>query len=655
MSAKSNRSAESLDKQLNELIKEEDSQDDLYESNDASTPRDRSENVLVMVRCRPMLGQSERASQTAQSSGSSSRRSSSAASIQVDEANKCIQLDSERQFYYDQVFGPESDNERVYMRSARKLVEWAFAGFNCTIFLYGQTGTGKTFTHSSLTSSSFAHLFTLIGDSNQEASFLIRASYYELYNENIRDLLSNSSAPLELRESKSRGVYVKDLSCFLVNNLKELEKLKHLGDKRRTVGATKMNEHSSRSHSIFSITIETISAKTKEDKTRANSKNSPDIIRMGRLNLIDLAGSERQAKSGSSGLRLKEASRINLSLTCLSLVIRALTDSNSTHVPYRSSKLTRLLSSSLGGNSKTLLIACISPAPLHLDETLNTLRFASRTKRIKNKARINEDPKDALLRNYKRQVDELRRKLSEQQQASVVSDVTTLTTEDDNDNNRQLLAQLQLLKAKIMVGGENLLEKVEMHDRLLEASKVELEERRKEELELKAKLEKKRELIRRMNQSKESLEDQKVNLDEKLRKVLLLYKRSKEELADLGGEHEELKSSLLQTIKATSKEIKYADCIIEDFIPRNHLDLINSYAQYDDDSDEWQIKLIAMSGNNMAQTRRLIESSQGSSQDVTTNHSATIDANIHREGAKKDAIIRVPTKHRPNPYVRLIN
>lgn len=427
-----------------------------------------------------------------------------------------------------------------------------------------------------------------------------------------------------------RGVYVKDLSCYLVNNLNELEKLKRQGDLRRAVASTNMNEHSSRSHSIFSITIETVDNKETQlgAKIRARSssqtlqdKKSPKstTVKMGRLHLIDLAGSERQSKSKSSGNRLKEASRINLSLTCLALVIRALTDKSSSHIPYRNSKLTRLLSGSLGGNSKTLLIACISSLKLNLDETLSTLRFASRTKRIKNKAVINEDPKDALLRKYKEQIEELRLKLKERQSRLkgklLVSEDEAIESlahtdretssniskqQDAFDDSNDLLQQLRLLRGKIMVGGENLLDKAEMHERLLEATKQVLEDKRQEELKLRSEIERKRESMERVAQSKGSLESQVTILDEKLKRVLLLYRKFKEEQRDLKSEHEQLKESLLQTIRATSKEIKYSDCIIDDFIPKKNLELINSHAKFDEDSDEWQIKYIALSGNNVA-------------------------------------------------------
>lgn len=550
--------------------------DDRGLSSKAYDDADGIENVRVMVRCRPSLDHPEE----------------DKICVQVNGPDRCIDI-GERKFYFDQVFGPETNNELVYMRSARSLVEAAFKGYNCTIFLYGQTGTGKTYTHSSLSLNSFAHIFRLIQDSNMQASFLIRASYYELYNEDIRDLLKSSDSPnkpLELRESKERGVYIKDLSSYLVNNLAELEKLKRLGDRQRATASTMMNEHSSRSHSIFTITIEAVddpvSSKEKDNPTTKIKRNS---VRMGRLNLIDLAGSERQSKSGSSGTRLKEASRINLSLTCLSLVIRALTDPNSTHIPYRNSKLTRLLSNSLGGNSKTLLIACISPDNSSFDETLNTLRFSQRTKKIKNDVKINEDPKDALLRKYRQQIDELREKLKARQvnagkiggsSGGFVDDETAIESlvkglgdnlnggkVRNSDSDEGLVQQLRLLKSKIVVGGVNLLEKAEIHERLLEASRKELEEKILEEVRLKDQLDKKQVLIDHMAQSKESLENQVGQLDEKLQRVLVLYSKTKEERRDLDSEHDELKESLLQSIRAISKEIKFADCIINDFIP----------------------------------------------------------------------------------------
>lgn len=196
-------------------------------------------------------------------------------------------------------------------------------------------------------------------------------------------------------------MYVKDLSSFVTKNVKEIEHVMNAGNRARSVGFTNMNEHSSRSHAIFTITVEC-------------GQPGPDgrsHIRVGKLNLVDLAGSERQAKTGVMGERLKEAAKINLSLSALGNVISALVDGRSSHVPYRDSKLTRLLRDSLGGNAKTIMVATLGPASCCYEETLTTLRYASRAKNIKNVPRVNEDPKDALLREFQQEIARLKAQL----------------------------------------------------------------------------------------------------------------------------------------------------------------------------------------------------------------------------------------------------
>merc|ERR1712165_468707 len=201
-----------------------------------------------------------------------------------------------------------------------------------------------------------------------------------------------------------------------------MDKLMTVGNKNRSVGSTDMNEQSSRSHAIFTVTIEC-------------SEKGPDgkqHVRVGKLHLVDLAGSERQSKTGATGQRLKEATKINLSLSTLGNVISALVDGKSSHVPYRNSKLTRLLQDSLGGNSKTLMFANIGPAEYNYDETLSTLRYANRAKNIKNNAKINEDPKDTLMKKYQQEIEELR-KLLEQGNSSGDEDDDNEDAEDDHE------------------------------------------------------------------------------------------------------------------------------------------------------------------------------------------------------------------------------
>lgn len=284
------------------------------------------------------------------------------------------------------------------------------------MFAYGQTGCGKSHTmqgpddttllsQRGIISRSFEHIFDAIAVSTG-ARFLALVSYLEIYNEQIRDLLCPDEAHsnLSLKEIPGEGVVVQNLSTHAVHTSEECEKLLIEGNRNRAVGVTLMNAGSSRSHSIFTISLEQITV------TGLNDTEEP-TIKKGKLNLVDLAGSERQSKTGAAGERLKEATKINLSLSALGNVISALVDGKTKHIPYRDSKLTRLLQDSLGGNTKTLMIGCIAPSEFNYDETLSTLRYASRAKNIHNKPRVNEDPKDTMLREYQDEILKLKKQL----------------------------------------------------------------------------------------------------------------------------------------------------------------------------------------------------------------------------------------------------
>ncbi|XP_014389835.1 PREDICTED: kinesin-like protein KIF17 isoform X3 [Myotis brandtii] len=293
-------------------------------------------------------------------------------------------------------------------------------GYNSTIFAYGQTGSGKSFTMQGLPNPptqrgiiprAFEHVFESV-QCAENTKFLVRASYLEIYNEDVHDLLgADTKQKLELKEHPEKGVYVKGLSMHTVHSVAQCERIMERGWKNRSVGYTLMNKDSSRSHSIFTISIEIY----------AVDERGKDHLRAGKLNLVDLAGSERQSKTGATGERLKEATKINLSLSALGNVISALVDGRCKHIPYRDSKLTRLLQDSLGGNTKTLMVACLSPADNNYDETLSTLRYANRAKNIKNKPHINEDPKDALLREYQEEIKKLKAILAQQMGLSNLS------------------------------------------------------------------------------------------------------------------------------------------------------------------------------------------------------------------------------------------
>jgi len=311
-------------------------------------------------------------------------------------------------FTLDNVYDWDSTQRAVYDETAYPLVESVMEGYNGTIFAYGQTGTGKSHTMQGMNEppemrgiipNSFVHIFEKIaGDTSK--IFLVRASYMEIYNEEIRDLLGKDPrAKLDLKE-KDNSVYVKDLTSFVVRSVSEIDHVMNVGQKNRSVGSTLMNAESSRSHSIFTITVET----SQEDP--ANPKKPK--IRQGKLNLVDLAGSERQGKTGATGDRLKEATKINLSLSALGNCISALVDGRSSHIPYRDSKLTRLLQDSLGGNTKTVMFATVGPADYNYDETISTCRYANRAKNIKNKPKINEDPKDTMIREFQDEIARLK-------------------------------------------------------------------------------------------------------------------------------------------------------------------------------------------------------------------------------------------------------
>ncbi|KPP57584.1 hypothetical protein Z043_124673, partial [Scleropages formosus] len=331
-----------------------------------------NDNVKVVVRCRPM-NQKEKMMGHKQA-------------VTVDEIRGTITVNKletpnepPKTFTFDTVFGPDSKQLDVYNLTARPIIESVLLGYNGIRTVPELRG---------IIPNSFAHIFGHIAKAEGDTRFLVRVSYLEIYNEEVRDLLGKDQLQrLEVKERPDVGVYIKDLSGYVVNNADDMDRIMTLGHKNRSVGATNMNEHSSRSHAIFTITIE-----CSEKGVDGNQH-----VRMGKLHLVDLA----------------EATKINLSLSTLGNVISALVDGKSTHVPYRNSKLTRLLQDSLGGNSKTMMCANIGPADYNYDETISTLRYANRAKNIKNKARINEDPKDALLRQFQKEIEELRKKLEE--------------------------------------------------------------------------------------------------------------------------------------------------------------------------------------------------------------------------------------------------
>ncbi|KAM6995674.1 kinesin-like protein KIF13A isoform 2-T2 [Tautogolabrus adspersus] len=308
--------------------------------------------------------------------------------------------------------------EVVFKCLGEGILENAFQGYNACIFAYGQTGSGKSFSmmgngeQPGLIPRLCCSLFERVHrEENEGHTFKVEVSYMEIYNEKVRDLLDpkGSRQSLKVREHKVLGPYVDGLSQLAVTNFEDIEVLMSEGNKSRTVAATNMNEESSRSHAVFSIIV----TQTLYDLKSGNSGE-----KVSKLSLVDLAGSERVSKTGAAGERLKEGSNINKSLTTLGCVISALADQSAgkgkaKFVPYRDSVLTWLLKDNLGGNSKTAMIATVSPAADNYEETLSTLRYADRAKRIVNHAVVNEDPNARIIRELREEVEKLKVQLSQ--------------------------------------------------------------------------------------------------------------------------------------------------------------------------------------------------------------------------------------------------
>ncbi|KAL8195313.1 hypothetical protein R6Q57_025716 [Mikania cordata] len=340
--------------------------------------------------------------------------------------NRCLKQESaqcvtfvgnpETRFTFDHVACETIDQETLFRMAGLPMVENCLSGYNSCIFAYGQTGSGKTHTmlgkidelevkpspYRGMTPRMFEFLFARIvaeeeSRVDERLTYNCKCSFLEIYNEQITDLLDPSSTNLQLREDVKKGVYVENLTEIEVHTVGDILRLLSRGSANRRVAATNMNRESSRSHCVFTCVIES-----------RWEKDSTSNLRFARLNLVDLAGSERQKTSGAEGERLKEAANINKSLSTLGHVIMVLVDGSNArtrHIPYRDSRLTFLLQDSLGGNSKTMIIANVSPSICSATETLNTLKFAQRAKLIQNNAVVNEDASgDVMALQYQIQI-----------------------------------------------------------------------------------------------------------------------------------------------------------------------------------------------------------------------------------------------------------
>ena len=616
-----------------------------------------AESVKVVVRCRPMNG--------------TERGAGRVRVVEMDPGGGQVLVrdpkgaagEPPKAFTFDMVYNWESTQKQVYDNTARGIVNSTMEGYNGTIFAYGQTGTGKSHTMEGqrepqdlwgIIPRSFNHIFDAI-DGAEDTDFLVRASYLEIYNEDVRDLLAkNAHNKLELKESVDTGVYVKDLTAFVVKNVAQITNVLNVGQKNRSVGATKMNLNSSRSHSIFTITVE------------QSSRGADGHIRVGKLNLVDLAGSERQSKTGATGERLKEATKINLSLSALGNVISALVDGKSGHIPYRDSKLTRLLQDSLGGNTKTLMIANLGPADYNYDETLSTLRYANRAKNIKNKPKINEDPKDAMLREFQDEIKRLKAQLNEpskvekvverdasaetveamkkqlrsqmvqslrknkgdatldalkakaekeamksmeeylskhreveQEKGALVQAIQATAAEMDSQAEalekervarEEMENKLKAMEGRVLHGGVNLLERQEEIEAEAQRNEAEIARRKAEEREQRRRILELEEAQLMVDDHYKSVEEEVEVKSDKLKRLNSNYARARKEVKDIAGEFQRDREDLLDTIRSLTRQIKLKDAVIAGCIPPQYQEKIMKHTHYDEAEELWHIE-----------------------------------------------------------------
>jgi len=622
----------------------------------------KTEAVKVAVRCRPISGDEKRDGRQCIVHVDSTRGEIRIRNPKSDSSEPM------KTFTYDYAFGMDSQQEEVYSETGYPIVESVIEGYNGTIFAYGQTGTGKTFTMEGseephelrgIIPRSFDQIFYTV-EQHPNTQFLIRVSFLEIYNEDIYDLLSKgSNSKLDVKENSDSGFYVKDLNSFVVKGIEEMKQVMIAGKKNRHVGQTNMNRDSSRSHSIFTITVER--SETGEDGV--------NHYKVGKLNLVDLAGSERQSKTGSSGDRLKEATNINKSLLTLGNVISSLVD-GSTHIPYRDSKLTKLLSDSLGGNTKTVMIANIGPADWNYDETISTLRYANRAKSIQNKPKLNEDPKDALLREYQEEIQKLKAALELQGgggiDPSMANQVTggsagvvekTVYVEDYEkikqleeqlekeklelersaeeeirkveaqkelaDNEKQqliealkqqqskqrrakekqqrLLKKLKGMEERLVMGNQMIEQATRQEQELIKAQQ-EVDQRRKQEMLLERRLKEKEEEGLLLNQRFSSLQEEIDTKNAKLKKLWSKYQAASSEVKDLQQEFQREREDMVDTIRVLTQQLKLKSSVIQAFVPKEEADKVEKRAQWDENEDDW--KLVPLKAGKQSQSKR---------------------------------------------------
>ncbi|KAI5752446.1 hypothetical protein M8J77_017085 [Diaphorina citri] len=454
-------------------------------------------------------------------------------------------------YLFDKVFKPNATQEKVYDEAAKSIVSDVLAGYNGTIFAYGQTSSGKTHTMEGvmgdpnkqgiiprIVNDIFNHIYQM--DENLE--FIIKVSYFEIYMDKIRDLLDVSKVNLSVHEDKNRVPFVKGATERFVGKPEEVFEVIEEGKANRHIAVTNMNEHSSRSHSVFLINVK-----------QENLENEKKLS--GKLYLVDLAGSEKVSKTGAEGTVLDEAKNINKSLSALGNVISALADGNKTHIPYRDSKLTRILQESLGGNARTTIIICCSPASFNESETKSTLDFGRRAKTIKNVVTVNEEltaeewkrryekEKEKSSR-YKGKLEKLELELSRWRNGETVKEDEQVNLADPVDMAASIAPTPESAPASILpaIPGSGL-----MLGSLSNEERQKLEEERER---LYQQLDEKDEEINQQSQYAEKLKEQIMEQEELITTARRDYEQLQGEMTRLTQENESAKEEVKEVLQA---------------------------------------------------------------------------------------------------------
>jgi len=457
--------------------------------------------------------------------------------------DQCVSIGG-KVYVFDKVLKPNVTQTQVYDAAAKSIVKDVLCGYNGTIFAYGQTSSGKTHTMEGvindpvkqgiiprIVNDIFNHIYSM----EENLEFHIKVSYFEIYLDKIRDLLDPSKVNLAVHEDKDRVVYVKGATERFVSSPEEVFEVIEEGKSNRHVAVTNMNEHSSRSHSVFLINVK-----------QENLENQKKLS--GKLYLVDLAGSEKVGKTGVEGMGLEEAKNINKSLSALGNVIAALADGNKSHIPYRDSKLTRILQESLGGNAKTTIVICASPASFNEAETKSTLDFGKRAKTIKNVVAVNEElTADEWKKRYEKEkeknskckvkIEKLEEELKRWRAGQTVSAEEQLNFAEMEESVTAPPVKLDKPSAVLDLG----------------TSQISLEERNKlqEERErMYQMLDEKDDEIQEQSQLVEKLKEQMMEQEELIAATRRDYEALTKEMTKIQGENESAKEEVKEVLQA---------------------------------------------------------------------------------------------------------